>query len=343
MESQKGSPLMLKILFTTASVFLLTIVAWGQQMSPVASPMSPSAANNSAVTPVKPSEDNRYRIGAGDVIDIKVFNKPQFSRDGVKVDQRGMVRLPLIDEVQAACLTEDELATDLTTRLKEYIRSPEVTVQLKEYLSEPVAVLGAVRSPSRFQLQRRVRLLELLTFVNGPTESAGRTIQIVHTGSAVTCEPGNRQSGTSITTELDYYKLADTWRGDAAANPFVQPGDIISIATADQIYVIGNVVRPASIALTEQMTVSRAIAMAGGPALDTKKSEIKIIRQTPGTPDKKEIVVNLDAVNKHQAEDVVLVANDIVDVPASGGKRVLRSLMGSVIPAVGTLPIHVIP
>ncbi|MDX6385620.1 MAG: polysaccharide biosynthesis/export protein [Blastocatellia bacterium] len=219
----------------------------------------------------------RYRIGPGDVIDIKVFNKPQFSRDGVKVDSRGMIRIPLIkDEIQAACRTEDELATEITTQLKEYVRAPEVIVQIKEYLSEPVAVLGAVRSPSRFQLQRRVRLLELLTFVNGPTENAGRTIQVVHMGPLTSCrtqaKAEEKPSTDSEDLQIEYYKLNDTLKGEEKGNPYVQAGDVISISVADQVYVIGNVVRPTSIALTDTMTVSRAIAMAGGTAIDTKTS-----------------------------------------------------------------------
>jgi polysaccharide export outer membrane protein len=297
--------------------------------------------SNSRETRNQVIAEARYRIGPGDVIDIRVFNKPQFSRDAVKVDQRGMIRLPLINEVQAACRTDDELAAELTSRLKEYLRSPEVTVQIKEYLSEPVAVQGAVRSPSRFQLQRRVRLLELLTFVNGPTDNAGRTIQIVHAGSLARCEPGRMDEADS--NQVNYYQLAETLRGNPTANPYVEAGDIVSIAVADQVYVIGNVIHPTSIALTDPMTVSRAIAMAGGPALDTKKSEIRIIRQTPGSIDKKEIVVDLDAINKHRAADVVLMANDIVEVPASGSKRIFRSLLGAVIPSVGQLPVRAIP
>ena len=282
------------------------------------------------------------------MLDIKVFNKPQFSREAVKVDPRGMVRMPLVkQEIKAACHNEDELAAEITTRLKEYVREPEVIVQIKEYLSEPVAVLGAVRSPSRFQLQRRVRLLELLTFANGPTENAGRTVQVVHMGPLSSCGgPSKTEANTladSDASQFDHYKLSETLLGDEKANPYVQPGDVISIPAADYVYVIGNVIRPTSIALTDTMTVTRAIAMAGGPALDTKKSEIQIVRQTPGSTEKKEIVVNLDAINHHKAEDVVLMANDIVDVPASGGKRLFRSLVGAVVPTVAQLPIRVIP
>lgn len=288
--------------------------------------------------------DNRYRIGPGDILDIKVFNKPQFSREGVKVDPRGLVRMPLVkDEIKASCLTEEELEQEVTTRLKEFILEPQVTVQIREYQSQPVAVLGSVRAPSRFQLQRRVRLLELITFVNGPTENAGRTIQVVHDEAAMSCDAPENSKEARDVSQLDYYQLAETLRGEEKANPYVRAGDVISIAAADQVYVIGNVVHPTSIALTEPMTVSRAIAMAGGTSIDTKKSEIRIIRMTPGTADKKEIKIDLEAINKHQADDVLLVANDIVDVPASGGKRLFRSLIGAVVPSVGQLPVRVIP
>ena len=320
-----------------------------QQSAAVPAPNEETTATTSTPAAVARSgSDQRYRIGPGDVLDVRVFNKPQFTREGVKVDQRGRIRMPLVkEEIEAACHTEEELEANITVLLKEFIREPQVTVQIKEYLAEPVAVLGAVRAPSRFQLQRRVSLLEILTFVNGPADNAGRTIQVVHTGSRAECEQpiqrGQGGSDETLASQIDYYKLSDTLRGEEQSNPYLRAGDVISIPVADQVFVIGNVIHPTAIALTEPMTVSRAIAMAGGTAIDTKKNAIQIIRQIAGTTDKKEIVVDLDAINKHQAEDIVLVANDIVDVPASGGKRFLRSLMGAVVPSVGQLPVRVIP
>jgi polysaccharide export outer membrane protein len=339
-----------------ASVILVTLFlspAYSQQQSAAAPSPNESpgiaanipASTSSHVPDSRTDSDLRYRIGPGDILDIKVFNKPQFNREGVRVDPRGMIRMPLIkEEIVAACQTEEQLEAKITELLKEYIREPQVTVQIKEYQSEPVAVLGAVRAPSRFQLQRRVRLLELLTFVNGPSDTAGRTVQVVHTGPRVACDvsPAAREISAAAGA-IDSYQLSDTLRGDEKSNPYVQPGDVVSIAVADQVYVIGNVVHPTAIPLTESMTVSRAIAMAGGTAIDTKKNAIHIVRQTPGTTDKKEILIDLEAINRHKAEDVVLIANDIVDVPASGGKRLLRSLVGAVVPSVGQLPVRVIP
>jgi polysaccharide export outer membrane protein len=313
--------------------------------------IAPSAAgiassNTSATNDAgRATTGERYRIGVGDLLDIRVFNKPQFSRDNVRVDGRGMIRMPLIPgEIQAACRTEEELSKDITTRYLEYLRNPQVDVFIKDYQSQPVAILGAVRTPSRFQLQRRVRLLELLSFAGGPTDSAGRIIQIVHTVSVSLCDaevqPDTEQA---LLNALDNYKLSDTLRGDEAANPFVRPGDVISISEAEQVYVVGNVVRPSALSLKERVTVSRAIAMSGGTLPDTKSDRVRIVRQAIGSTTKTEIFVDLKAIDKRKAEDVVLQAGDIVDVPTSGGKRILRSLVGAVVPSVGQLPVRVIP
>jgi protein involved in polysaccharide export with SLBB domain len=225
--------------------------------------------------------------------------------------------------------------------LKEYIREPEVIVQIKEYLAEPVAVIGSVRTPSRFQLQRRARLLEMLTLVNGPSDNAGRTIQVVHQGSPVNCAAN--AEAESMADQVDYFQLSETLRGEEKANPWVRAGDVISIAKADEIYVIGNVFRPSAIPLNQQITVSRAIAMVGGTMPDSKRNEIHIIRQGTGSTQKQEMVVNLEAINRHQSEDVVMMANDIIEVPTSAGKRFLRSLLGAVVPSVAQLPVRVVP
>ena len=330
----------------------LTATPYAQQQSttnpsPALLAKEPSISSSRS-SDSRASSEGRYRIGPGDVLDIKILNKPQFNREGVRVTPRGTVRMPLLkEEVRAACHTEEELETEITQLLKEYILEPQVTVQIKEYLSEPVAVLGAVRVPSRFQLQRRVRLLELLTYANGPTDNAGLTIQVVHTEPAAAClvatSEGQPDSSEKLANQIDNYKLTDTLQNEENSNPYVRAGDVISIAPADQVYVIGNVIRPTTIALTEAMTVSRAIAMAGGTALDTQKTQIHIIRQLQGTPDKKDILVDLEAINRRKAPDVLLVANDIIEVPAAGGKRLFRSLLGAVIPNVAQLPVRVIP
>jgi polysaccharide export outer membrane protein len=323
-------------------LLLFTITAGGliQTLAQQAKVTTPAQVASAPAAKVRLS-DTRYRIGPGDMLDIRVFNRPQFSRDGVRVDSSGMIRMPLIEgEIRAACQTESELAAEITRRYLEYLRSPQVDVFIKEYNSQPVAVIGAVKLPSRFQLTRRVRLLELLTFAGGLTDKAGRSVQVVHTGTGISCDS---QSENVATSGLDNYVLSATLKGDELSNPFLQPGDVISVSEADQIFVVGNVIRPSAIALKEQITVTRAIAMAGGTMPDTKKDRVRIVRQTPGTVEKTEIFVDLRAIDKHQAPDVVLMAGDIVDVPVSTGKQLMKSFLGAIVPSVAQLPVLVIP
>lgn len=284
--------------------------------------------------------DDRYRIGPGDVLDIRIYNRPQLSREAVRVEGNGMIRMPLVEaEIKAACLTEGELAKEISTRYARYYKNLQVDVFIKEYQARQVAIIGAVNDQSRFQLQRRIRLLELLTYAKGPSTRAGQTINIVHSTSASPC----KQSDESDTTAFSSYKLSDVLQGDPQSNPYLEPGDIVTLPEADQIYVVGNVFMPLTIPLREPITLTRAIAMAGGLKQDTRKDKIRVLRQEPGTTIRKEITVDLYAIEKKRSEDLALAPNDIIDVPTSAGKSFLRSLIQGVVPGVGQLPVRVVP
>jgi len=292
------------------------------------------------VVPVA-AQDDRYRLGPGDVIDIRIYNRPQLSRDAVRIEGNGMLRMPLIEnEIQAACLTEGELAKEISTRYAKYYKNLQVDVFIKEYHSKQVAVIGAVNEQSRFQLQRRVRLLELLTYAKGPSAKAGQTINIVHSTSSTPCKQVDESDTSAAFTS---YKLSDVLQGDPKSNPYVEAGDIVTLPEADQVYVVGNVFMPLTISLKEPITLTRAIAMAGGLKQDTRKDKIRVLRQEPGTSIRKEITVDLSAIEKKRSEDLALAPNDIIDVPTSAGKSFLRSLVQGVVPGVGQLPVRVVP
>ena len=289
--------------------------------------------------------DTRYRIGPGDVLDVRVARAPELSRDAIRVDQGGMIRMPMLDvDIPAACLTEGELAQNIAKLYKKYKNDPHVDVFVKEFQSQPVAVIGAVRNAAQFKLQRQVRLLELLSLVGGPSDGAGQTVQIVHAGGGPFCEQSGPVSAESNDlSSFVAYKLADTLKGLAEANPYMRPGDIVSVPAADLVFVLGNVLKPSAIPLKEPLTVSRAIAIAGGTAPSTKRDKIRILRQLPGSTQKQEIFIDLKAIERNKAEDVALMANDVVDVPISGTKSILRSLLGTVVPTISQLPVRVIP
>ena len=285
--------------------------------------------------------DDRYRIGPGDVLDIRIYNRPQLSREAVRVEGSGMIRMPLIDtEIQAVCRTEGELAKDISTRYAKYYKNLQVDVFIKEYHSQQVAIIGAVNDQSRFELQRRVRLLELLTYAKGPSTKAGQTINIVHSTNTSPCKQTDESDAS---TAFSSYRLNDVLQGDPKSNPYLEAGDIVTLPEADQVYVVGNVFMPLTIALKEPITLTRAIAMAGGLKQDTRKDKIRVLRQEPGTTIRKEITVDLYAIEKKRSEDLALAPNDIIDVPTSAGKSFLRSLIQGVAPSVGQLPVRVVP
>lgn len=321
---------------------LIFTISQAQQPGSAANAANSAAVSSGGESLSSGQTDARYRIGPGDVLEVRVLRAPELSREGVRVDQSGMIRMPMLDiDIQAACLTEAELAANISRLYLKYKREPHVEVFVKEFQSQPVAVIGAVRGPAQFKLQRPVRLSELLSFAGGPSETAGQSVQVVHAGGVSLCDKSSSRN-LEDTSDFVSYKLIDTLHAVPEANPFVRPGDLVQVPTADQVYVVGNVLRPLAIPLKEPLTVSKAIAIAGGTAPSTKKDKVKIIRQLPGSG-KQEIHIDLKAIEKNQAEDVALLANDIVDVPISGTKSILRSLVGAIVPSVGQLPVRVIP
>jgi polysaccharide export outer membrane protein len=294
-----------------------------------------------STTPTTAAADDRYRIGPGDVLDIRILNRPNLSRDAVRVEGNGMIRMPLIEtEIMAACKTEGELAKEIASGYLKFYRKPQVDVFIKEYRSVTVAILGEVNDQGRFQLQRRIRLLELLTYAKGASANAGQTINIVHAPPVIECNQGG--SGPEDLA-FSSYKLSDTLTGKPEANPYLQAGDIVTLPEAEQAYVVGNVLSPRAIPLDEPITLTHAIAMAGGVAKDSKKDKIRIVRQEPGNKTKKEIMVDLNAIEKKRAEDIALLPNDVVHVQVSEAKSLLRSIIGGGAQSITQLPVRVIP
>jgi polysaccharide export outer membrane protein len=331
-------------------------------------------AQQQPATPPSTLAAEQYRIGARDVLTIRVAAPDivaQFSADALEVNECGMIPLLSVqneerNEVRAAGMTTNELQEHLRRFYTKYKRNPQVVVKVREYNSQPVAINGAVARPGQFQLRRPVRLLELLQFhAGGATDRSGGRIQIARMpalgmceskpaaadSSAPAAEPAPSAQTAQTATAIDEgsapsfltFKLEDTLKADERANPYLQPGDVITLPEAKEAYVVGNVLRPGPITLKdERLTVSRAIAMVGGTMPDTKKERVRIIRQEPNGAGSREIFVDLKAIDKRQAEDVALLPNDIIDVPISGGRRVLRSLVGAIVPSVGQLPVQVI-
>jgi protein involved in polysaccharide export with SLBB domain len=85
-------------------------------------------------------------------------------------------------------------------------------------------------------------------------------------------------------------------------------------------------------------TVSVAIAQAGGTLRDTKLDKIRILRAVEGSQERQEIPVNLVAINKRQAVDILLKPNDIVDVPEDKAAAMRTKIFNALTGGLSSLP-----
>jgi len=93
----------------------------------------------------------------------------------------------------------------------------------------------------------------------------------------------------------------------------VRPGDTLFVPPAGEISVIGWVYHPAVLPVTHDLTTLGAVAAAGGMLFAADPTSVKIMRREAGEQTKI-IHVNLAAVQKGEAPDIALQANDVVDV-----------------------------
>ena len=120
-----------------------------------------------------PDAASAFQIGPEDILDISVWKNPELSRI-VPVRPDGKVSLPLVNDIQAAGLTPATLRKQVTERLSEFIPAPEVSVMVREVHSRKVAVVGAVKTPGRFELKSPMTVLEVIALAQGFTDFAAR-------------------------------------------------------------------------------------------------------------------------------------------------------------------------
>jgi polysaccharide export outer membrane protein len=163
-----------------------------------------------------PQEDNEYRIGAQDVLQVSVFGNEDLSRS-VTVRPDGMISLPLINDVLAEGLTPMELRTVLLEQLVEFVPSPEIAVIVTEVRSLMISVIGEVMKPGRYDLRAAATVVDALALAGGFKEFASRSRIVVI----------RSQGATKRKLSFDYDKLDST--KSPQENFSLKPGDIVLV------------------------------------------------------------------------------------------------------------------
>ena len=215
-----------KVLILFAVLAALSVTAFAQTQSGGSDFQPSNSVDNQGI--------RRYRIGPGDILDVRVFGQSDLNSTA-EVDENGNVSsLPFIEEsIPAKCRNEKEVQKLITEAYSRYILKPRVSVRILERRSRPPAIVfGAVRMPSRIPMNRRLRLHEVLVTAGGVTQNANGTIDVLHTErelcveteDTITAAPvasavaANHSKESDIGT-LETYKITDLKGGSAETIP----------------------------------------------------------------------------------------------------------------------------
>ena len=286
-----------------------------------------------------------YVIGPQDLLEISFYEIEDLNESktvSVRVSEEGMVMLPLLGNVRAGGRTAKQVRREIEQKLGErYLVNPQVSVALKEYRSKRVSVLGAVGKPGVYKLRRNeTRLMNVLSMAGGPTEFAGRLVFVVRgpSGSVDASAGGAEHVRTVLVSDatsgegpVETVELAALLeRGDAGLNIPVYDGDVVHVPKVGSVYVTGHVKAPGGFAMRKNLTVLQAVTLAGGLREAAAPSRARLVRGRRGGDET--IEVDLAKIASGQSEDIMLVENDVLEVPsdrlASFSRGVLRLFSG---------------
>ncbi len=246
-----------------------------------------------------------YKIGAKDLLEIKVFEQPELNQT-VRVSEDGSITFSLLGKVEVAGLTAQELEQKLVALLEEnLLQTAHVTVFIQEY--QRVAVMGAVATPGMYEMAGRTTLLQILSQAGGLTPEAMYEAYVFRENG-----DGERAKLTIDLNELIH-------NGNQNLNIPLQTKDqvVIPVDTIINVYVYGEVKNPGIVQskLSKKLTLLQAIAQAGGPTEWASITKIVIKRKDKDTGRELSINVNLKEITKGKIDDVELREGDVVIVP----------------------------
>jgi polysaccharide export outer membrane protein len=181
-----------------------------------APPAVPTAAAQQAI-----ADNATYVIGPGDTLSIFVYRSPELSVSDLPVRPDGKISVPLIEDIVAAGKTPSQLAREMETRLRKYVKDPSVTVIVRNFvgpLDRQVKVIGEATEPVALPYRDHMTVLDVMIATRGLTKfAAGNSAVIVRRLS----------DGRQETIRVRLNDLVKD--GDISQNVEMAPGDTLII------------------------------------------------------------------------------------------------------------------
>ena len=198
-----------------------------------------------------------YRIGANDVLDIRVSDSTSSQSTLFTVTPTGFLEHPLLGEpMQVGGLTVEEISTRIESDLKRRaLDNTKVTVGVRDYGSHTILVSGLVKDAGTKILRREAIPLYVVVADAQPLPEAARV--------TVMRNESNQLFEIELTQSSDM-------------NLLVRPGDVVTLhANAMQfLYVGGEVKFPGEKTYRRGLTLTQAIIAAGGVVEKPKEARL---------------------------------------------------------------------
>jgi len=142
-------------------------------------------ADGAGVAPGGSKPGAEYVIGPDDVLDVSVWKEPELTRT-LQVRPDGKISMPLLNDVQAAGFTANQLSQSIGEKLKKYLTAPQVTVILTQVNSQRVYVIGEVTRPGAYPVLPGMTILQAISSAGGLTQFAnGKKIFLMRNENSI--------------------------------------------------------------------------------------------------------------------------------------------------------------
>lgn len=239
-----------------------------------------------------------YTFGAGDLVAVEVVGEEAMT-GSVRVSGDGFLEVKGCGRVKVGGLVLDDAVAAITAHLgRSCLVAPQVLVNLVQVASKRVEVVGGVATPGIHSLDRGgSRVSDLLVLAGGLVDPATPRAEIWRD------VPDGR--------EIVQVDLEAVSRGDLGADVPIVPGDRLVIPEPKQVFVDGKVGKPGPYVYRDGMTITQAMATAGGA---TETADTRRVQLRRGTDRE---LVNVRRILAGNAADKQLRPGDIVYVPES--------------------------
>lgn len=250
-----------------------------------------------------PALTAEYIVGPQDRLAVTVFEEPTLTKT-VTVDSDGAFDFPLIGRVPAGGLSLRQIVADLKKRLgppNGFLVNPQVNIEVETYRSQVVYVNGQVRIPGAVPLKGAVTIMDVLAQAGSPTAEAGSYVEVYRKpagqGAQGPVDPAKAPTPPQRVTMEDL-------RNGRAQQILLRDGDTVNVPKAQTFIVNGFVRTPNTYVLDGDVTVQRALAMAGGVTERGAQNRTKILR-----------IVNAKLVEIRARMSDLVQPNDTLVVP----------------------------